>query len=280
MRLIRFSVATSIVVVLTSAIIQAASASDRVAVCKGLEPTQQKDISESFKGKVEGKLGGLLGKLSGGVAGLEGEFKKVEADTLKGYPESHKLYVWQKIIYLACLDKSSGVDINDLAKAYLIGPGVIDLSARTDPADVEIEFAGLDSGASSETLSIYNLPNFRGAKLPDIVFSFQNSSKSPLQVQLDECSFVNFTYPRPIGGKSGAVSSITGTALMKAVGPYSVTVPPGGKRMQSYSIFSVDAPSFEARRSGQSVCKFRVGDDTISHPKDVTIGSEVKYLPQ
>lgn len=65
-----------------------------VALCKALAPSETQEISESFKGKVEGKIDGLISKLVGGVTAVEGEYDKLVKDTLKDYPESQKLYVW------------------------------------------------------------------------------------------------------------------------------------------------------------------------------------------
>lgn len=260
-----------------------AIAQDAAEKCKGLLPTGAQDISESFKGKVEGRLGGLLGKLTGGVAGLEGEYEKITKDTLKDFPESHKLYVWQELIYLACLDNKSGIDLNELLKAYLVGPSTLDPTPKTKLSDIEIEFVGLDSQSTTEALAIHGAPGIRSAMLPDLVFSFTNVSSKDVHVQLDECSFADFNYPRQISmrlqsGAAVTLHSITGTALMKAVGPYNVIVPPGQKRMKSYGIFSVDAPSFEARQRGTSFCDFRVGDDAIFKSKPVTINNRPQFF--
>jgi hypothetical protein len=44
------------------------------------------------------------------------------ADALKIYPDSNKLYVWQRIIYLVCVNPDIKIDINQLSELYLRGP--------------------------------------------------------------------------------------------------------------------------------------------------------------
>ena len=50
------------------------------------------------------------------------EYRRIETDELKDYPEADKIYVWQRIIYLACVDPDLKIDINELFKLYLLGP--------------------------------------------------------------------------------------------------------------------------------------------------------------
>jgi hypothetical protein len=90
--------------------------------CDPLAPTNAQNIDESFKGKIEGEIKGLLSNLAGGSAGIEGAYRKIETDELQHYPDSNKLYVWQRIIYLACINPETKIDLNELFKMYLNGP--------------------------------------------------------------------------------------------------------------------------------------------------------------
>jgi hypothetical protein len=260
---------------------------EAVAMCKALAPSDTQDVSESFKGKVEGKLDGLISRLAGGVAAIEGEYSKLAKDTLKDYPESHKLYVWQKLIYLACVNNSAIIDINELAKAYLVGPTSIDLSIKTKKSDIKIEFLGLDVASSWDTL-INNGTSFSDrARLPDLVFSYTNVSDKHVHVDLSGCSLIDFKYPEPIpittssaGSQQKTISAVTGTTSMNPVGATQVIVPPDQKKTKSYSIFSVDALSFEDRRQRKSVCRFQVGNGMVWEPIpiEVDLASDGRYV--
>jgi hypothetical protein len=87
--------------------------------CDALAPTNAQNVDEKFKGKVEGQIKGIVAKLAGGEANIEGDFEKIETDQLKGYPDSDKLYVWQRIIYLACVSPDLKIDLNSLFILYL-----------------------------------------------------------------------------------------------------------------------------------------------------------------
>ena len=90
--------------------------------CDALAPTNAQNVDENFKGKIEGEIKGVVAKLAGGGASIDGEFRKIETDQLKNYPESDKLYVWQRIIYLACINPDSKIDINHLFYLYVKMP--------------------------------------------------------------------------------------------------------------------------------------------------------------
>jgi len=67
-----------------------ASAGDK---CDALTPTNAQNVDEGFKGKIDGEIKGLLGRLAGGAAAIEGEYRKLETDQLRDYPDSDKLYI-------------------------------------------------------------------------------------------------------------------------------------------------------------------------------------------
>jgi hypothetical protein len=90
--------------------------------CDHLAPQNAQNVDESFKGKIDGELKGIISRLAGGAASIEGEYRKIEVDELRNYPDSNKLYVWDKIIYLACVSPDLKIDINELFKLYLSGP--------------------------------------------------------------------------------------------------------------------------------------------------------------
>jgi hypothetical protein len=90
--------------------------------CDALTPTNAQDIDESFRGKLDGEIKGLLGRLAGGSASLDGAYRKIETDELKNYSDSGRLYVWQRIMYLACVSPDLKIDINELFRLYLAGP--------------------------------------------------------------------------------------------------------------------------------------------------------------
>lgn len=90
--------------------------------CDALAPTPSQDVSESFKGEIEGELKGVIGKIAGGALDIDGEYSRIESDTLYKYGDSHRVYVWQRIIYLACVSPDIDIDLNKLLELYLIGP--------------------------------------------------------------------------------------------------------------------------------------------------------------
>lgn len=88
--------------------------------CEALAPTATKEVSESFKGQIEGKISEIVGRMAGSQVDLNGEYQSFVRDTLKEYPDSNRLFVWERIIYLSCI--KGGIDINRLSELYLIGP--------------------------------------------------------------------------------------------------------------------------------------------------------------
>lgn len=97
--------------------------------CAGLTPKGGEEITESFKGSIEGEVEGIVAKLAGGSASIEGEYLRLETDTLKDYPEANKVFVWQSIIYLACVRPDAGIDINRLFEMWLTGPPSVESRA-------------------------------------------------------------------------------------------------------------------------------------------------------
>lgn len=90
--------------------------------CEPLKPTEEGIVSEEFKGKIEGELKGLASRIAGAGASISGEYKRFEESRLQELPDSQRLYVWQRTLYLACVDPESGIDLNRLLELYLIDP--------------------------------------------------------------------------------------------------------------------------------------------------------------
>lgn len=82
--------------------------------CDPLAPSNGQDVSETFKGKIEGEVKGLVSRLAGGSADINGEYNKLITDKLKYYPQADKIYVWQRIVYLACVSPDTKIDLNRL----------------------------------------------------------------------------------------------------------------------------------------------------------------------
>ena len=88
--------------------------------CEPLSPSNAEDIDEQFKGQIEGEISGLVGRLAGANADVNGEYRRLRTDRLNEYPDSHQLYVWERVLYLACL--RSDIDINRLFELWINGP--------------------------------------------------------------------------------------------------------------------------------------------------------------
>ena len=102
--------------------ILAATSPAKADKCDALAPTNAQDITKEFQGKIDGELKGWVSRIAGGGASVEGLYKEIETDVLNKYPDANKLYVWQRIFYLACLDPSRNIDFNDLLRGYLNSP--------------------------------------------------------------------------------------------------------------------------------------------------------------
>jgi hypothetical protein len=90
--------------------------------CDALKPQNAQDVDENFKGTIEGEIKGVLSRLAGGAADVKGEYRKLVTDKLKDYPDSDKLYVWDRILYLACITPGMKIDINSLFQLFMRGP--------------------------------------------------------------------------------------------------------------------------------------------------------------
>ncbi|MGI9521691.1 MAG: caspase family protein [Hyphomicrobiaceae bacterium] len=257
--------------------------------CKGLAPTSAQNIKESFKGKIEGRLGGIVGKLTGGVAGLHGEYAKVTKDALMGYPESHKLYVWQRLIYLACVNGGAGIDINALAQAYLVGPSMIASAPAVSESKLAVELVGFDE-ISTDLISHYKFRGLRQMSLPNLVFSIANNSRDTVHMNITNCSFMNFKLLEPVVSETfnvvrnrarvgtARVNSLTGTAQFLSPGNSHTVVRPGQKKYVSYGIMSLEALSFEARRQRKTSCKFGYSSDKNAFYQEMEI--EISSSPR
>jgi hypothetical protein len=102
--------------------IPATTSPARADKCDALAPTNAQDITKDFQGKVDGEIRGWVSRIAGGGASVEGSYKEIEKDVLSKYPDANKLYVWQRIFYLACVDPSRNIDFNDLLRGYLNSP--------------------------------------------------------------------------------------------------------------------------------------------------------------
>jgi hypothetical protein len=155
----RVTLAFAALVVILSASLPAKA--DR---CDALAPTNAQDVDEQFKGKLDGEINGRLSSLIGGSASIEGLYRNVETDQLRNYPDSNKLYVWQRIIYLVCINPDLKIDINDLLKLYFSPPPNVTGSIcppGTTPAPhpavgIENDHSAIGSEYTDTQSSIYN----------------------------------------------------------------------------------------------------------------------------
>jgi hypothetical protein len=99
--------------------------------CDALKPTNAQDVDENFKGEIDGEIKGIISRLAGGAAAIKGEYRKLETDKLKDYPDSNKLYVWERILYMACVSPEMKIDINTLFQLYM--RGLPDSTSTTRP---------------------------------------------------------------------------------------------------------------------------------------------------
>jgi len=90
--------------------------------CDPLVPTTAQNVDDDFKGRMEGELKGIISRLAGGAASIDGEYRRIATDELNNYPDSDKLYVWQRIIYLACVSPDLKIDMNELLRLYFTRP--------------------------------------------------------------------------------------------------------------------------------------------------------------
>ncbi|MBO9402858.1 hypothetical protein [Shimia sp. R9_3] len=124
--------------------------------CASLAPKGGEEVTESFKGSIKGKVEGLVSKLAGGRATIEGEYLRLETDTLKDYPEANKVFVWQSIIYLACVRPNAGIDINKLFEMYLSGPPKV---KQAESCQFPLDPRAADFDPPNAKNSLGNVPN-------------------------------------------------------------------------------------------------------------------------
>jgi hypothetical protein len=130
-------------------IILAVTVSAKADNCDPLKPTDAQNINEEFKGRIDGEITGIVRNLAGGKAYLEGEYRKDVADELQHYPDSNKLYVWQRIVYLACVSPDRKIDINELFKLYLsLPPSVTGSVCPPDMTPVTHPLVGIENDHS------------------------------------------------------------------------------------------------------------------------------------
>lgn len=95
---------------------------NRRDMCQALEPKSGQNINESLTGRIEGEIDLFLARIAGAEIDFEGEARKFAEDTLPKYQENQKLYVWERLIYLVCIDPRIDVELNILLRVFLEPP--------------------------------------------------------------------------------------------------------------------------------------------------------------
>jgi hypothetical protein len=72
------------------------------AACDALKPNPPRNMSQEITGKLDVKLEGLAKRLLNAGGNIDGTYKDTSNDVLKEYPNADSLYVWERMIYLAC----------------------------------------------------------------------------------------------------------------------------------------------------------------------------------
>lgn len=183
--------------------------------CAPLAPTNAQNLEESFKGEIEGKISGIVGKIAGGQGSLNGEYKSLITDTLSSYPDSHKLYVWQRIIYLICIRPDTKVDFNELLSDWLNGPPIEStFRYECDPERIRDTKAQAVVASSAEPTERFN-----GAKAERIISNFIELDISRImgKIYLDDS---NQIYRRGVGGKYRKISNLESSDLQDARSRY------------------------------------------------------------
>ncbi|WP_370320149.1 WD40 repeat domain-containing protein [Oricola sp.] len=110
--------------------------------CEALRPAKPERTDESFSGKIEGEVSGLVGRLAGAGASANGSYRSIVEDQLKDYPNSDKIYILERTIYLVCKNPGSDIDLNSLLTIFLSFPAEksSNLQEKTDQFP---EIAGL-----------------------------------------------------------------------------------------------------------------------------------------
>jgi hypothetical protein len=85
-------------------------------MCDPLKPNSPRDTSQEIVGKIDAKVEGLAKRLFAGGASIDGTVRDASNDVLKDYPNADKLYVWDRVLYMFCIQisKSSQGDAEKL----------------------------------------------------------------------------------------------------------------------------------------------------------------------
>lgn len=233
--------------------------------CEALKPTPPGDTSVNFSGEVEGKLGGIIGNLTGGIAQLKGDYERAFKDALPHYKNSDKLFIWQRLLYLACINPNSKIKLNELLQAYLIGPPSIFGAAKAPKKkDVDVRLVGIDRQRTYQH-SPYN----------DMIFAFTNNTDQQITIGsagADQCEFKNFHFPgqRPFNA----------TARIYNIGPLQVPVAPKKTALIAFGInrHFVGPLSYQARTRSYSQCSFQILGPTIGSNLIYKIPSQPGYV--
>jgi hypothetical protein len=155
--------------------ILAATSPAKADKCDALAPTNAQDITKEFQGKVDGEIKGWVSRIAGGDANVEGLYKEIEKDVLSKYPDANKLYVWQRIFYLACVDPSRNIDFNNLLRGYLNSPITQGGQSSNGTA---VNSNGQTGGMTAGTINIYQPRAPGNPKLIDAIAIFMDEGGS------------------------------------------------------------------------------------------------------
>lgn len=247
-------------------VVLAAVAPGRASQCDALKPTPPGDTSVNFAGEVEGKLGGIIGRLTGGVAELKGDFQKTFKDTLPHYTNADKLFVWQRLLYLACINPNSKIKLNDLLQAYLVGPPSLfgGLGPAPKKRELEVVLVGVERRLKLTQHEKFQMEmharhpgSFRKpAVYRRLVFEFRNNSaKDTITVGsggADSCEFVGFRFP--------GQAPINMSVRIRNIGPLQQKIRPGETALIAFKLethFRGEL-SYRARSRNYSQCTFQV----------------------
>jgi hypothetical protein len=75
--------------------------------CEPLKPNVPQDTSREIVGKIDAKVDGLAKRLFMVGGNIDGTVREASKDVLKDYPNADKLYVWERILYMFCMQVST-----------------------------------------------------------------------------------------------------------------------------------------------------------------------------
>ncbi|MDP1582550.1 MAG: hypothetical protein Q8M18_03890 [Bradyrhizobium sp.] len=84
-------------------------------MCDPLKPNPARNISQEIKGKIDAKVDGFAKRLIMIGGNIDGTVRDVSNDVLKDYPNADKLYVWDRVLYIFCI-QISGSRLSDSEK--------------------------------------------------------------------------------------------------------------------------------------------------------------------